>query len=239
MTISGYTTKKFGPVRDAFAANFERTATSARPCCVYHHGRAGRRPVGRLGGPRARAAPGSGTRLQLVFSATKGVTATCVHLLVERGALDLDAPVARYWPEFAAEGKGDIPLRWVMSHRAGARRGRRRADARRGAGLGAGGARPSPRRRRTGSRAPRTATTRAPTAGSSARWCAASPVAASAASSPTRSPAPLGLDFFIGLPAARAEPRVARALSAARVDDAERARGASRASSVPTRCSAG
>ncbi|HNH96602.1 MAG TPA: serine hydrolase domain-containing protein, partial [Microthrixaceae bacterium] len=57
--------------------------------------------------------------LQLVFSTTKGMTATCVHLLAQRGELDLDAPVAAYWPEFAAAGKADIPIRWVLSHRAG------------------------------------------------------------------------------------------------------------------------
>lgn len=57
--------------------------------------------------------------LQLVFSTTKGMAATCVHLLVEQGALDLEAPVARYWPEFAAQGKGEIPLRWVLTHEAG------------------------------------------------------------------------------------------------------------------------
>ena len=39
--------------------------------------------------------------------------------MVERGALDLDAPIADYWPEFAAAGKGEIPLRWALSHRAG------------------------------------------------------------------------------------------------------------------------
>ena len=57
--------------------------------------------------------------IQLVFSTTKGVAATCVHLLVERGELDLEAPVASYWPEFAAAGKADIPLCWVLSHQAG------------------------------------------------------------------------------------------------------------------------
>jgi CubicO group peptidase (beta-lactamase class C family) len=55
----------------------------------------------------------------IVFSATKGVTATAVHLLIERGVLDPDAPIASYWPEFAAAGKGGIPLRWAMAHRAG------------------------------------------------------------------------------------------------------------------------
>src|SRR5262245_59829428 len=55
----------------------------------------------------------------LVFSSTKGLTAACVLRLVERGVLDLAAPVAAYWPEFAAEGKAHIPLTWVLCHRAG------------------------------------------------------------------------------------------------------------------------
>lgn len=47
------------------------------------------------------------------------MTAICAHQLVERGLLDLDAPVARYWPEFAAHGKDGIPVRWLLSHQAG------------------------------------------------------------------------------------------------------------------------
>ena len=54
-----------------------------------------------------------------VASTTKGMVALCAHMLAERGKLDLDAPVARYWPEFAAAGKQDIPVRWLLSHRAG------------------------------------------------------------------------------------------------------------------------
>ena len=54
-----------------------------------------------------------------VLSGTKGLTSTCVHQLVERGELDLDAPVARYWPEFAQAGKEAITIRMVMSHRSG------------------------------------------------------------------------------------------------------------------------
>ena len=45
--------------------------------------------------------------------------ATAVNQLIERGLLDPDAPIAEYWPEFAANGKGHIPLRWALSHRAG------------------------------------------------------------------------------------------------------------------------
>ncbi|MGA4845492.1 serine hydrolase domain-containing protein [Streptomyces sp. G5(2025)] len=54
-----------------------------------------------------------------IYSTTKGMTALCAHLLVDRGELDLDAPVARYWPRFAQAGKADIPVRWLLSHRSG------------------------------------------------------------------------------------------------------------------------
>ena len=57
--------------------------------------------------------------LQGVFSSTKGVSAICVALLVQRGVLSLDAPVARYWPEFAAGGKADVTVRVALSHQAG------------------------------------------------------------------------------------------------------------------------
>ena len=66
----------------------------------------------------------------LVFSSTKGVTAALVHLLAQRDQLELDAPVARYWPEFAANGQGTIPVRHVLTHQRGRARGGRRAHAR-------------------------------------------------------------------------------------------------------------
>jgi CubicO group peptidase (beta-lactamase class C family) len=47
------------------------------------------------------------------------MTALCANRLAERGRLDLDAPVARYWPEFAAAGKQHVPVRWLLSHQAG------------------------------------------------------------------------------------------------------------------------
>ena len=57
--------------------------------------------------------------LATVLSGTKGLTSTCVHQLVERGEIDLHAPVARYWPEFGQAGKQDITIAMVMSHRVG------------------------------------------------------------------------------------------------------------------------
>ena len=55
----------------------------------------------------------------MVFSATKGIAATVVHRLVDRGLLDYDTPVAEYWPEFGANGKDDITVRDVLRHRSG------------------------------------------------------------------------------------------------------------------------
>jgi CubicO group peptidase (beta-lactamase class C family) len=48
-----------------------------------------------------------------------GITATCANLLVQQGLLDLDAPVAHYWPEFARAGKQHMPVRWLLTHQAG------------------------------------------------------------------------------------------------------------------------
>lgn len=54
-----------------------------------------------------------------VFSCTKGITATVIHMLVERGLLDIDTPVSHYWPEFGRNGKASITLRQVLTHSAG------------------------------------------------------------------------------------------------------------------------
>lgn len=116
--VHGRCDPTFEAVADAFATNFAQHGDIGAAVCVYHRGR----PVVDLWGglaDRDSGRPWDEDTLQLVFSTTKGITATCVHLLAERGALDLEAPVARYWPEFAAQGKGEIPLRWVLSHEAG------------------------------------------------------------------------------------------------------------------------
>lgn len=55
----------------------------------------------------------------MVFSATKGVAATVIHRLADRGLIDYDAPVAEYWPEFAARGKESVLVRHVLAHRSG------------------------------------------------------------------------------------------------------------------------
>ena len=55
----------------------------------------------------------------MVFSATKGMAATVIHRLADRGLIDYEAPVAEYWPEFAANGKASLTVRDVMRHAAG------------------------------------------------------------------------------------------------------------------------
>jgi len=55
----------------------------------------------------------------MVFSASKGMAATVIHRLADRGLIDYEAPVAEYWPEFAANGKGALTVRQVMRHTAG------------------------------------------------------------------------------------------------------------------------
>ncbi|MGW4238741.1 serine hydrolase domain-containing protein [Streptomyces sp. NPDC004749] len=117
-TVDGEVAHRFEPVRDAFAANFAQHGDIGAAVCVYWHGR----PVvdlwGGVSDPET-GRPWTRDTLQLVYSATKGATATAAHMLAERGMLDLDAPVANYWPEFAANGKTDIPVRWLLSHQAG------------------------------------------------------------------------------------------------------------------------
>ncbi len=116
--VEGDVEPGFERVREAFAANFEHGGDVGAALCVYRHGR----KVADLRGGLADAGTGrpwAPDTLQLVYSATKAATATCAHLLAQRGELDLDQPAASYWPEFAAAGKAGIPVRWLLSHRAG------------------------------------------------------------------------------------------------------------------------
>jgi CubicO group peptidase (beta-lactamase class C family) len=116
--IHGSCEPRFVKVRDAFADNFAERGDVGAACAVHHRGRLVVDLWGGLADRRA-ARPWEENTLALVFSATKGLAATCILRLVERGLLDLDAPIARYWPEFAANGKGEIPVRWALCHKTG------------------------------------------------------------------------------------------------------------------------
>ena len=116
--ISGHAEHGYGPVADAFAANFEDDGEVGAAVALYVEGR---KVVDLWGG----FADQRTSRLWLsdtpaiVFSVTKGVLAICAYRLVGQGLLDLDAPVGRYWPEFAQNGKSETTVRMLLSHRAG------------------------------------------------------------------------------------------------------------------------
>lgn len=116
--IGGAVEPGFEGVADAFRANFEQHGDVGAATAVYVDGR---KVVDLWGGLADREAgtPYTEDTLQLVFSTTKGATAACANLLAQRGDLDMDAPVGEYWPEFKAAGKAEIPVRWLMCHKAG------------------------------------------------------------------------------------------------------------------------
>jgi len=113
--INGKVSPGFERVKDAFAANFEKHGDLGAAFSLYHRGEMVVDLWGGVADEQSRR-PWAEDSIALVFSSTKGATAICAHLLAQRGELDLDAPVARYWPEFAAAGKQDIPVRWLLSH---------------------------------------------------------------------------------------------------------------------------
>ena len=115
--IHGTCEPQFRRVQEAFVQHMETGALGASVAVTVDN-----QPVVDLWAgerDRQRTNPWGRNTLANVFSTTKGMTALCAHMLVDRGQLDLDAPVAQYWPEFAAAGKGRIPVRWLLSHRAG------------------------------------------------------------------------------------------------------------------------
>jgi CubicO group peptidase (beta-lactamase class C family) len=117
-TITGHVEPGFEGVREAFATNFEKGREHGSAFCLHVEGR----PVVDLYGgfaDRQGTVPYGEQTLQLVFSSTKGATAVCANLLAQRGQLDVMAPVASYWPEFAQAGKADMPVLYLLTHQAG------------------------------------------------------------------------------------------------------------------------
>lgn len=114
--IRGSVASGFEAVREAFEANFDQHGEVGAAFSVYVDGEA---VVDLTGGTRTDGSPYDDATLQMVFSSTKGATAACAHLLAQRGELDLDAPVADYWPEFARGGKAQVPVSWLLSHKVG------------------------------------------------------------------------------------------------------------------------
>ena len=118
MAVEGTVDPRFAAVREAFESCFADGLESGAAVAVMIDGRM----VADLWGGHSDAAgtkPWKRDTLVNVWSATKGVMATAVAMAVERGQLTYDAPIARVWPEFAANGKEAVSLDIAMSHRAG------------------------------------------------------------------------------------------------------------------------
>ncbi len=109
MKIAGSVAPGFERVAEVFEENFTVRGDVAAQCCVHVDGE---QVVHLWGGY-------DGDAIQVVFSAAKGATAACANLLVQRGLLDLDAPVTDCWPEYGVNGKDKTLVRWILSHKAG------------------------------------------------------------------------------------------------------------------------
>ncbi|MDQ4143358.1 MAG: beta-lactamase family protein [Actinomycetota bacterium] len=107
--VKGLVAPGFERVAEVFEENFSLRGEVGAQCCVHLKGEA---VVDLWGGCEEDS-------LQVVFSATKGATAACANLLVQRGLLDLDAPVIDVWPEYGTNGKDKTLVRWILTHKAG------------------------------------------------------------------------------------------------------------------------
>ncbi len=113
--IGGWNDPRFAAVREAFAANFAERGETGAAACLAVRGTT----VADLWGGATGHGPWQRDTLVNVFSVGKGLIAACAAQLIGRRRLDPDAPVARYWPEFGAAGKGAVTLRQLLSHQAG------------------------------------------------------------------------------------------------------------------------
>jgi CubicO group peptidase (beta-lactamase class C family) len=115
--VNGSCDKRFQAVRDALAQSLRDRDVGAS-AAVFVDGK----PVADLWGgyaDAARAVPWQRDTVVNVWSVSKTMLALCALILADRGVLDLDAPVCRYWPEFAAAGKENVLVRHVLAHTAG------------------------------------------------------------------------------------------------------------------------
>jgi CubicO group peptidase (beta-lactamase class C family) len=118
MEIEGYCDPAFERVAETFSSNFERGLEVGASVAASVDGEL----VFDLWGGHANASastPWTEHTLANLYSTTKPMAALCVHLLADRGQLDLDTPVAAYWPEFASAGKRDVLVRHLLCHAAG------------------------------------------------------------------------------------------------------------------------
>jgi CubicO group peptidase (beta-lactamase class C family) len=116
--IGGWVAPGYEQVREEFGRNFDERDEVGATFAVYAGGSL---VVDLWGGTRdaGGSEPYTAATLQLLLSSTAAAPAACAHLLAQRGLLDLEAPVAEYWPEFGQAGKDDVPVRWLLAHQVG------------------------------------------------------------------------------------------------------------------------
>lgn len=118
MNVEGDFDDRFAPVVDAFAANFAERDEVGASLCITHEGATVVDVWGGIADP-ATGAPWQRDTLSIVHSCTKGAVALCAHVLASQGKLDVEAPVAEYWPEFARNGKERATVRMMLDHSVG------------------------------------------------------------------------------------------------------------------------
>lgn len=116
-TVNGTCDTKFAGVADAFVENFEKRGEVGAGVSITLEGKT---VVDLWGGRKAQGGPAwERDTACVVFSCTKGASAFCAHMAADRGLLDLDAKVAKYWPEFASNGKEAALVSMMLDHSVG------------------------------------------------------------------------------------------------------------------------
>ncbi|CAF3438047.1 unnamed protein product [Rotaria sp. Silwood1] len=117
--IHGYVASGWDSVRSVFEQNLVEGLDIGASLCVYHQGQCVVDLYGGWKDLQRNKEPYTSDTLQLVFSVSKGIMAAAIALCVEKGWLNYDKPVAQYWPKFATNGKQNIIVSDLLSHRAG------------------------------------------------------------------------------------------------------------------------
>lgn len=115
--VEGECDPEWSALLDCFIANFSERGERGASLCIRVGGETKVDIWGGVGNRDSR--PWTRDSVSVVFSATKGATALCAHILASRGELDLDAPVTRYWPEYGKHGKDRTTVAMLLNHSAG------------------------------------------------------------------------------------------------------------------------
>ena len=116
--IHGFYEPQFEKLEETFQQNFKDGLEVGASCAVTINGKyvvdiwAGQKDA-------AKTKPWEKDTIVPVFSSTKVMCNLCVHMLVDRGLIDVEEPVAKYWPEFAQNGKEKLPIKYLLSHTSG------------------------------------------------------------------------------------------------------------------------